>query len=83
MGNCLDVNGSSQSPGAKVHQWNCNGTDAQRWRMESVGDGVYRLRSVVSGHCLDVAGNSSDVGAKIHQWNCNDAGAQRWTLERR
>ncbi|NJP66693.1 RICIN domain-containing protein [Streptomyces spiramenti] len=83
MGNCIDVNGSSQSPGAKVHQWNCNGTDAQRWRMESVGDGVFRLRSVVSGHCLDVAGNSSDVGTKIHQWNCNDARAQRWTLERR
>ncbi|MFX4294052.1 RICIN domain-containing protein [Streptomyces bohaiensis] len=83
MGNCLDVNGSSQSPGAKVHQWNCNGTDAQRWRVESTGEGVFRLRSVVSGHCLDVAGNSSEVGAKIHQWNCNDAGAQRWTLERR
>ena len=39
---CLDVNGSSNSDGAKVQLWTCNGTGAQNWAITALtpgGDG--------------------------------------------
>jgi hypothetical protein len=31
-GKCLDLNAASTSNGAKIQQYDCNGTDAQHWR---------------------------------------------------
>ena len=38
-GRCLDVNGASDSDGAKVQLWECNGTVAQSWNLKDVAGG--------------------------------------------
>ena len=46
-GKCLEVAGSSNSPGATVEQSTCTGAANQQWEMVPVGDGSYE---VVAGH---------------------------------
>jgi len=78
-GMCLTVDGSDA--GANVVQRPCDGSDAQRWRIENVGLGYYRLARPSSDHCLDVAGGSTTAGANVQQWWCNDLAPQIWRLE--
>jgi beta-glucanase (GH16 family) len=72
-GKCIDVAGANPANGTQVQLWDCNGTTAQRWTMNSDGS----VRAL--GKCLDVSGGSTANGAKVQLWDCNGSGAQRWT----
>ena len=73
---CLDVTWGHAQNGQNVQTWECNGTDAQTWRLEqrTAGDhaGRYRLVSALAGgqtYCLDNRGdfrNSDRMGI----WSC-------------
>ena len=73
---CLDVTWAHAQNGQNVQTWECNGTDAQKWRLEqrTAGDhaGRYRLVSALAGgqtYCLDNRGdfrNSDRMGI----WSC-------------
>ncbi|WP_330334512.1 RICIN domain-containing protein [Streptomyces sp. NBC_00536] len=81
---CMDVEGPSYADGAKIHQWECYGTDSQEWKVEYLGDeaNTFKLVNRHSGKCMDVEGWSKDNGAKIHQWTCHggDDSNQRWNF---
>jgi chitinase len=47
-GKCLDITAASTADGARVQQWDCNGTGAQRFRVVSVGGGFQRITNVLS-----------------------------------
>ncbi len=48
-GRCIDVPGHNFNDGQRLFMWDCNGADAQKWRIGS--DGTIRARD----KCLDVA----------------------------
>jgi hypothetical protein len=75
-GKCLDVSGAGTANGTNIHLWECNGTDAQSFRVEQLGGGNMRFVNVGSNKCVDVSGASHDNGANIHLWDCNGTGAQ-------
>ena len=73
---CLDVTWANATNGQNVQTWECNGTDAQKWRLEerSEGDhaGRYRLVSALAGgetYCLDNRGDFSDSD-RMGIWSC-------------
>ncbi|HLU70887.1 MAG TPA: ThuA domain-containing protein [Nonomuraea sp.] len=72
---CLDVSGASQSNGAQVHIWDCNGQPNQQWTATGAGE----LR-VYGNKCLDVNGAGTADGTAVIIWNCNGQNNQKWTL---
>ena len=74
---CLDVQWGRASNGQDVWTWECNGTDAQKWRFEkrAAGDyaGSYRLVSTIGSgtHCLDNRGDFADSD-RMGVWECLD-----------
>jgi hypothetical protein len=72
---CLDIEGGSVSPGARVIQYGCHGGINQVFRFESAGTDAWHLVAAGSGLCV-TAGASGDVT----QQPCSDAASQRWAL---
>jgi hypothetical protein len=76
-GNCMDVTAASTSTGAKIEEYNCNGTGAQSFTVNQIktsggtGCGYYTIKNTHSGLCLDVAGGIPLArGDLIDQWTC-------------
>ncbi|MEU7027115.1 ricin-type beta-trefoil lectin domain protein [Streptomyces sp. NPDC046275] len=76
-GKCLDVQGGGKNNGTPVQVYTCNGSAAQKWRLES-GTGGLQLINVNSFKCLDVNGNNAANGTKIQIVTCNTTPAQTW-----
>ncbi|MGI5292170.1 lectin [Nonomuraea polychroma] len=74
-GRCLDVNGASQTNGAQVQIWDCNGQANQQWTSTSAGE----LR-VYGNKCLDVNGGGTADGTAVIIWDCNGQNNQKWRL---
>ncbi|WP_182878249.1 RICIN domain-containing protein, partial [Microbispora sp. H10670] len=74
-GRCLDVNGASQSNGATVLIWDCNGQNNQKWTSTSATE----LR-VYGNKCLDVNGAGTADGTAVIIWDCNGQNNQKWRL---
>jgi Ricin-type beta-trefoil lectin domain len=70
---CVDDSGSSTTPGSHVQIWDCNGTGAQNWTVESNGT------LQVLGGCLDVTSGGTASGTLVQYWTCNGTGSQTWT----
>jgi hypothetical protein len=68
-GLCLDIPTSSTTNGVQLQQWQCNGTNAQRFDIISVGGGYFRIINVNSRKALDVRDASQNNGAAIQQWD--------------
>ncbi len=66
---CIDVASSSTADGAKVQQWDCNGTNAQKFHVAPTTNGYFKIINVNSGKGLDVQGVSTAQNAIIHQWS--------------
>lgn len=75
---CLDVAGASQAIGARVQQWTCNGTPAQKWTRMFTDSGYFMLKVAVSGQCLDVKDASLADNAPVVQKPCTGAYNQQW-----
>ena len=67
-GKSLDVEGISVANGARLIQWEYWGGGNQRFRLDPVGDGYYRIMIEHSGKCLDVEGISLENGVQVIQW---------------
>ncbi|MEV4459114.1 ThuA domain-containing protein [Microbispora sp. NPDC049633] len=72
-GRCLDVNGASQTNGATVLIWDCNGQNNQKWTSTSASE----LR-VYGNKCLDVNGGGTANGSAVIIWDCNGQNNQKW-----
>ncbi|MFC8349165.1 ricin-type beta-trefoil lectin domain protein [Streptomyces sp. NPDC057280] len=72
-GKCLDVAGGSATNGTAVQLYDCNGSTAQQWTVQSDGS----VRAL--GKCLDVTSASVADGAKVQLYDCNGTGAQQWS----
>ncbi|WP_030805278.1 lectin [Streptomyces sp. NRRL F-2799] len=73
-GKCLDVAGANSANGTAVQLYDCNGTAAQQWTVET--DGTVRAL----GKCLDVTGGSTANGTRLQLWDCAGGTNQKWTV---
>lgn len=76
----MDMPGASRSDGTPVQLYPWNQTDAQLYRLHSVGNGVYSLVNTVSDKAIEVAWGSTANGASIRQWTSNNTSAQHWSV---
>lgn len=74
----LDVLNGSKSNGGNIQIYSSNGTPAQKFKIESAGNGNYRIRNVNSGMVLDVTNAGLDAGTNVQQWMSNGTFAQQW-----
>ena len=76
----MDVPGASTKNGARIQIYQANGSDAQIFNAQQVGNGVYSLTNTASGKVLDVAGASTANGGVVQQYASNGTAAQHWSL---
>jgi hypothetical protein len=77
----LDVPGSTSAGDTVLWQYGPNGTAAQEWQIDPLGNAAYRVVSKASGQCLDVRGANSANGAAVIQYPCNGGASQQWRIE--
>ncbi|MFG6200646.1 ThuA domain-containing protein [Nonomuraea sp. JJY05] len=75
-GGCVDVAGANTADSTKVQMYECNGTDAQKWTIDSTTGTIKAL-----GKCLDVRGAVTADGTKVQIYTCNNTNAQKWTVD--
>lgn len=74
-GRCLEVPpAQARNNGTRVHIWDCNGSEFQRWKHEGG-----RFKNA-GGKCLDVVGDVKRNGNTLQLWDCNGAPNQQWSL---
>ncbi|MFE6749722.1 ricin-type beta-trefoil lectin domain protein [Kitasatospora purpeofusca] len=71
---CVDVKGASSADRTPVQIYDCNGSNAQKWKIAE--DGTVRAFN----RCLDVAGGATANGTKVQLYTCNGTGAQQWRV---
>jgi len=69
---CVDDNSNSSANGTKIEMWDCNGTAAQNWTIQT--DGTIRI----NGSCMDITGAGTANGTLVELWTCNGGGNQQW-----
>lgn len=61
-----------------------NGSDAQKWRFYSAGNGFYYIRNKLnkSEFCLDVDGRKKTNRSNVQVYKSNQTDAQKWKLKK-
>lgn len=77
----LDAQGASTENGTTIMQHPVHAQGNQRWVMESVTEGGFRLRGAASGRVLDVVGDGRENGSRLQLWHWHGGPNQRWSLE--
>ncbi|MDG6103666.1 RICIN domain-containing protein [Dactylosporangium aurantiacum] len=78
-GQCMDVPNWGTSNKLQLQQSPCNGSTAQLFDLEPVGDeGFYLIRNYNSGKCLDVRDRSKSNNAAVQQYTCHGDTNQWW-----
>ena len=68
--------------GNKMVQYDDNGSDAQRWRIEDMGNGYFRVVNKHSLLTLDIDGGSTADKAQLQQWYLHNADAAMFKFDR-
>ncbi len=77
---CLHMPGTSN--GTDLVQMTCDNSTSQQFKLESVGDNLYKLTAQNSGKGLDVENGSGADGGIIQQWTYGGGQHQKWTVVR-
>ena len=77
-GKCVDIDNGSSADGAKVQQWDCNGTNAQKFHISPTSDGFWKIINVNSGKGLDIKGVSTAQNTELNQWSYVGGGNQQF-----
>ncbi len=73
----IDVFLAKKNNGANIQIYTNNGTDAQLFYFDYVGD-YLKIMNVSSGKVLDVSGGVSKSGTNVQQYVWNGSRAQKW-----
>ncbi len=74
----LDVKGNGTTDGTNVQIYKNNGSAAQKFQVESVGNGWYVISNAYPKMCLDVQGGSGKSGTNVNLYHYNGTDAQKW-----
>ena len=72
-GKDLVVTNASTAAGAKIVQYDQNGTANGLWKPIRLADGSWQFQNLNSGQCLDVPGASMSRGVQLIQWPCSSS----------
>lgn len=76
----LDIQSGSYSNGAAVQLYSWNASDAQLYKFEEVGNGIYTIENVNSGKLVEVPSGQTANGSGIAQYSANGTVSQRWAV---
>lgn len=79
-GKVLGVQNQSTADGAKILQWDDNGTLDHEWAVAPHPAGGYTVTNRVTGKLLEIPGASTTAGTAADQWGNSGCGCQRWNL---
>ena len=74
----MDVEGASADNGARLQLYHGNGTDAQAYTINRVGNGLYEIVSVKSGKAVEATGGETANGTSVTQYARNGTPSQHW-----
>lgn len=74
----IDVEGGKSQSGTNIQLWESNDTNAQKYHVQLVSMGYYKIASAISGRVLDVAGGVRGSGINVHLYDYNGTDAQLW-----
>lgn len=74
----IDVAGAGTQNTTNIQLWDSNNTNAQKYRVQPVAQGYYKIVSVISGRVLDVAGGVRKSGVNVQLFDYNGSDAQLW-----
>ena len=76
----LDVIAGSMNNSANIQLYTTNDTSSQRFEVNYVKDGYYKIVSEKSGKSLDVVNGKTENGTNLQQYSWNESGvsAQLW-----
>lgn len=66
-GKCLEIAGNSKDNWAQAQQWDCIGSDSQKWDRDRE-----QFRNRNSGKCLNVRNGQAVNGNWLQQYDCNE-----------
>ena len=78
----LDISAGSNSNGANVQVWDWANVLQQKYYLQYLGDGYYKITSAKSGKVIDVSGGYSDDGTNVQQYEWNNTDAQKWIIRK-
>ena len=77
----MDVNGGSTAQGADIIQWTFHGRSNQQWKIEALGNGYYKITSVLNpAYSLDIYDGSTTLGNRVIQWPYHGGINQQWKI---
>jgi hypothetical protein len=81
-GKSIDVLGSSTSTAAEVVQNTSSDISSQKWKVDDLGNGYYKLTNVNSSQVMDVNQYSPNDGAGIIQypWSSGGGDNEQWQI---
>ncbi|QKW23421.1 RICIN domain-containing protein [Kitasatospora sp. NA04385] len=78
-GKCVDAAAAATANGTAVQQYACNGTTAQQWQLQDLGNGYVRINNQNdTSKALDVTDVSTADAAKIQLWTYSGGLNQQW-----
>lgn len=75
-GKCLDNAGNKKANGNKIQLYTCNGSNAQKWTMNSNG-----TLTNANGYCVDVKDQGTANSTIVQLWACDQTVAQQWKYD--
>lgn len=79
-GKVLDIAGGATGNGANVQIYQNNGSDAQKWIVNYLGNGYYEISAFNSGKALDISCGGKGNGSNVQIYNENGTDAQKWII---
>lgn len=76
----LDLYYGSKEDGANILQYTYNGYQNQKWYLQSLNNGYFKIINAASGKALDGAGTSA--GANVQQWSFGNGENQQWSIQK-
>ena len=77
----LSVAGNSKKEGANVQLSRSAGSQGEKFKIEYLGEGVYRIKNATTNKSIDIAGSSNGNGANIQMAASKDKSSQKWVIE--
>ena len=77
----IDISNALKTDGANVQTWSNASVNQQKFKVEYISNGYYKITSVNSNKVLDVAGGLKTAGTNVQQFESNNTDAQKWLIK--
>ena len=78
----IDVNGGSKENGANIQIYKKQAVSRQKFNIEYLSDGYYKIVASYSNKVLDVEGAGKTSGTNVWQYEFNNSDAQKWKIQK-